>query len=199
MEYRTDMISGALSGDQATTLLSTLNIKGVGRFKAAKELSIIAKEHPDTLYGHFNALAELLDSSSSVLLWNGLLILGSLARVDNQHRLDKIIDKYLSHLWDKKLVTAANVVIGAGQIMRFRPDLLEQILPNVLKVDDIPLPTVECHQVIRSHVLSAFANCFESIKDNRRVFEFTQRCAESNRPATRKKAEELLRSLPDKW
>lgn len=182
-----------------SSLIGSLNIEGTERFKAAKELSFIAKEHPNTLYAYFDSLAKLLDSRSSVLLWNGLLILGYLAPVDTQHRLDLIIEKYLLHLQDKKLVTAANVVIGAGQILLFRPDLTERILPQMLSVDEIPLPTYECHQVIRGHVLSAFIDCVEGLKDDSRVLMFAQKCTQSYRPSTRKKAQELIQKLSNKW
>ncbi|APV44094.1 hypothetical protein Dform_00740 [Dehalogenimonas formicexedens] len=184
-------------GDSSTihALILSLHSDGAARFRAAKELNLIARDNPDLLYPRFEIFADLLDSRSSVLLWNGLLTLGYLARVDHLHRLDGIMDKYISHLWDSKLVTAANVVVGAGQILRFRPDLREIILPQLLRVDEIPLPTDECHQVIRGHVLSALTGCLDSVKDDNRIVEFALRCSQSNRLSTKKKAEELVRKL----
>ncbi|PPD57257.1 hypothetical protein JP09_010220 [Dehalogenimonas etheniformans] len=176
-------------------LISIMNSKGTDRFRAAKELSLIARDAPELLYPEFNIFADLLDNQSSVLLWNGLRILGYVARVDTQHRLDGVIDKYLSHLWDKKLVTAANVVLGAGQILKYRPELANKILNQILQVDEIPLPTDECHQVIRGHVLSAFIDGFESLGNDARIFEFAQRCSQSGRPSTMKKSEELIRKM----
>ncbi len=176
-------------------LLATLGSKSTVRFKAAKELGLIAKENPDALFPHFDALAALLDNPSSVLLWNGLIILAQLSRVDSERRFDAIFDRYFSHLWDGKLVTAANVVGGAGVIARARPDLAGRIITEILNVDQISLPTDECHEVIRGEALLAFGDCIDVVKGDSRVMGFARRCLLSTRPSTRKKAEDLLRKL----
>ena len=176
-------------------LLATLGSKSTARFKAAKELSLIAKDAPDLLYPHFDTFAALLDSPSSVLLWNGLIILGQLSTVDSERRFDTIFDRYFSHLWDGKLVTAANVVSGSGAIARARPEMADRVITEILNIDQISLPTDECHEVIRGEALLAFGDCIEVAKGDARVTEFTRRCLESTRPATRKKAEDLLNRL----
>lgn len=176
-------------------LLDALNSKGPARFKAAKDLSLIATADPEILYPHFDDLAVLLKSHSSVLLWNGLIILGRLAAVDPERKFDGVIDEYFSHVSDGKLVTAANVIIGSGVILKARLDLYDRIITEIIKVDGIPLPTTECREVIRGRVLEVIKDCRDAVAGDERVTSFIRRCAGSSRPSTRRKAEELMLEL----
>lgn len=178
--------------DCIQSLIKTLGDKGTARFAAAKKLQLISRSDPSLLYDDYEVFAKLLDSSSSVLLWNGIIILSYLAAVDTGRRFDGVFDNYYGHLWDGKLVTAANILAGSGRIARCRPDLAERITAELLKVDDIPLPTAECREVARNHVLSSFAEYLPALKTHRPAQDFIARCAGSHRPAAKKRAEELL-------
>jgi hypothetical protein len=176
-------------------LISALGANGAGRFAVAKELGLIAKEAPNLVYPYWNTFAALLESTSSVLLWNGLIILSSLVEVDSERRFDSVVERYLSHLRDRKLVNAANVIVGCGRILTARPDLYDRIITELVNVDRIPLPTDECHEVIRGHVLAVIGDCRDLVNGDERVAYFVRRCSQSSRPSTRKKAEELIQRL----
>ena len=179
-------------------LLDTLSSRSTARFQAAKELSFIAETDPEMLYPHFSVFTNLLDGSSSVLLWNSIVILAHLTRVDEQKQFDDFFERYYSHLWDGKLVTAANITGSSSIIARARPDLAERIVTELLKVDQIPLPTAECREVARGHTLVAFADWVNLVgSERKRIMEFAHRCLESTRVATRSKAENLLKVIRD--
>lgn len=141
------------------SLLDTLSSRSTARFQAAKELSFLAETDPKLVYPHFSVFSKLLDGSSSVLLWNSIIILAHLPRVDEQKQFDDIFEKYYAHLWDGKLVTAANILGSSSVIARARPDLADRIVTELLKVDQIPLPTAECREVARGHTLLALSDC----------------------------------------
>ncbi len=173
-------------------LIKTLDDKSTARFKAAKQLQVLSRSDPALLYPYFEILSRLLDSNSSVLLWNAIIILSQLVKVDSEKRFDTVLEKYYRHLWDGKLVTAANILGSSGQIARFRHDLAGRITEELLKVDDIPLPTVECREVARGHVLVSLGEYPDLWKSNRSVHDFIIRCASSQRPAVKKRATALL-------
>jgi len=173
-------------------LIKTLDEKSTARFKAAKELQIISLSDPAVLYPYFRVFSNLLDSKSGVLLWNGIIILSHLAKVDSAKGFDAIFDKYYQHLWDGKLVTAANILGSSGRIARFRHDLAGRITEELLKVDIIPLPTAECREVARGHVLVSLAEYPALWKSNSSVHDFILRCASSHRPAVKERAAALL-------
>lgn len=176
-------------------LVSALGSKGTDRFAAAKDLGLIAREAPDLVYPYWNAFTALLESPSSVSLWNGLIILSYLVEVDSERRFDGVIDRYITHLWDGKLVNAANVILGSGRILKARPDFYDRIITVLVKVDRIPLPTDECHEVIRGHVLRVIGDCSNLVNGDERVAYFVRHCTKSSRPSTRRKAEELVQRL----
>jgi hypothetical protein len=177
------------------SLIETLDDKTTARLKAAKKLQLISQANPSLLYPFFDVFVKLLDSTSSVLLWNGIIILSHLVKVDTEKRFDNIFDRYYKHLWDGKLVTAANILASSGRIARYRPDMDGKITTELLKVDLIPLPTAECREVARGHVLTSLAECSDLLKDNRTVRDFILRCSSSHRPAVKKKAEDLLSTI----
>ncbi len=181
--------------DVIPSMLAALNEKGTARFKAAKELQLISRANPALLYPYFQVFANLLDSSSSIVLWNAIIILSLLVQVDTERRFDHIFDRYFAHLWDGKLVTAANILENSGRIARKRPDIAEMITQELLNVDRIPLPTPECREVARGKVLTAFGEYTDILKRNRAANDFMIRCTSSRRPAVKKQAEALVRKM----
>ena len=177
------------------SLIVTLGCKSTDRFAAAKKLQLISRVKPSVLYAYFEVFEKLLNSTSSVLLWNSIIILSHLVLVDVDKRFDNICDTYYSHLWDGKLVTAANILGSSGRIARCRPDLVENITAELLKVDDIPLPTAECREVARGHVLSSFAEYPAILKTHKAAYDFIVRCTRSHRLTVKKQAEELLNRI----
>jgi hypothetical protein len=155
----------AQNPDTIQHLTKTLGEKSTTRFKAAKQLQLVSKADPALLYPYFDTFARLLDSSSSVLLWNAIIILSHLVSVDTERRFDGIFNRYYGHLWDGKLVTAANILGNSGRIARCRPDLEDSISEQLLEADDIPLPTAECREVARGAALNAFSECSSMLKN----------------------------------
>ncbi|MBN1370225.1 MAG: hypothetical protein JW954_08335 [Dehalococcoidaceae bacterium] len=174
------------------SLIMMLGDKGAAKFAAAKKLQLISRAQPSLLYPNFEVFAKLLDSTSSILLWNGIIILSYLVSVDTDKRFDNIFEKYYGLLWSGKLITAANILASSGRIARCRPDLAQRITDELLKVSDIPLPTSECREVARGHVLSSLAEYLHIPEVDQPVLDLIVHCTLSRRQATRKKAEELL-------
>jgi hypothetical protein len=183
-----------ISGDSTTiqSLIATLGEQTTARFKAAKKLQLISQDNPSLLYPYFEVFVKLLENDSSVMLWNGAIILSYLVKVDKENHFDDVFGSYYSHLWDGKLVTAANILVSSGRIARCRPDLACRITVELLKVDEIPLPTTECREVARGHVLASLAEYPDMLKNNQLVNDFIVRCTASHRPAVKKRAKELL-------
>jgi hypothetical protein len=192
-----DEVMQQISSDPAliTSLIAALSDKSTARLKAANKLQLVSQANPGILYPYFEVFANLLDSPSSVLLWNGIIILSQLVKVDTGKLFDHVIDKYYAHLWDGKLVTAANILESSGRIARYRPDLADRITVELLKVDDIPLPTAECREVARGHVLASLAEYINNSRIDQPVHEFIVRCFASHRPAVKQRAQELLNKI----
>ncbi len=176
-------------------LIDGLSAKGTLKYRRAKELTQISATNPELLYPHFRFFVKLLDSPNNILKCNAIFILANLAKVDIQHRFDQAFDTYYRHLWDGSLITAANILGVSGKIAVARPDLQNRITWQMLRVEEIPLPTTECREIARGKVLLSLREYLVAPTDNQQVSEFIRLCLGSHRPATRKKAEALARYL----
>jgi hypothetical protein len=55
----------------------------------ARRLRLLSAQNPKLLYPYFDTLAEMLAGKNTILGWNSAWIVGNLAAVDHEHRIDK--------------------------------------------------------------------------------------------------------------
>ncbi len=64
----------------------------------AKDMLDLSEEHPAKFYLHLELFIDLLDSKYRILLWNALIIIANLTRVDPENKFDAVFGKYYSFL-----------------------------------------------------------------------------------------------------
>lgn len=92
-------------------------------FQALREES----RRSDMLYPFFRLFAEMLDSGNSYVRTRGLLLIAANARWDKDHKVDEIIDRYLSHIMDEKPTVARQVIGALPELARYKPELAGDI------------------------------------------------------------------------
>ena len=108
---------------------------------------------------------------------------------------DLIFDKYYSFLNNEYMVTVANVVGNSGKIGQYKPHLIEKIVNELLKVENIsttPHLTEECKKVIAEGAIKSFEMFFDNVKNKKAVIEFVKRQNDSSRKSLKTKAEKFL-------
>ncbi len=179
------------------TLITWLNADEARiKFGCAKALCLISEEHPDLLYPHFDFFVRLLDHPNRILQWDAAFVLSHLARVDADDRFRSVFGKYFSPVSGPVMITAANVIQGGARIALARPHLAERIACEVLKVAEARYQTTECRNVAIGHAIVALAEMLPVLRRPARVVEFVRRQTRNSRPATRRKAEQFLKSHP---
>jgi hypothetical protein len=163
---------------------------------AAKALRHLSESAPDLICPHFAFFASLLRNENSIVRWNAILLLGNLAAVDGERRLDRIINDYLSPISGPHLIDAANTIRGATAIGAAKPYLADAIAIQILKVERATYATPECRNVAIGHAIVSFDRLFPMVADKRAVQLFASRQIDNSRTATRKKAERFLRKWP---
>jgi hypothetical protein len=181
MAKRPQSLLAALSSDVARV-----------KYPAIKALRGMSERSPGRLYPHFDFFAGLLGGENNILRWNAMLILGNLASVDADRKLNAILDDYLTPITGPQLIDANNTVSGATAIALARPDLTERIVACVLKVERGHYATPECRNVAIGHALECLARLLPAIADTRPIQRFAQRQVKNSRPATAKNAQRLL-------
>ena len=161
------------------------------KYGSAKLLRRLSEQDPDLLYPRFDFFAHLMEGETRILRWDSSRILGHLARVDSEGRIDKLLDRYLAPIAGNELIAAANAIQGAGDIARSKPHLSDRIATEIVKVSHAHYATPECRNVAAGHAIQALDRFFEHIQEKMPVLEFVESQLENPRPATRKKAEKF--------
>jgi hypothetical protein len=185
MAKRTESLLAALSSDVARV-----------KYPAVKALRGMSERSPGLLYPHFDFFAGLLRSENNILRWNAMLILGNLASVDVDRKLDAILDDYLTPITGPQLIDANNTMGGATAIALARTDLTDKIVAHILKVERGRYATPECRNVAIGHAIECLARLLPAVADARPIQRFARRQMKNSRPATGKKAQRLLGRLP---
>jgi len=166
------------------------------KYGCAKALRLISEQRPDRLYSHFDFFVRLLDHESKILQWDATFVLSHLARVDTDDKLTAMFAKYFSAIPGPVMITAANVIQGGARIAQAKPHLADRIAAEVLKVATARYQTPECRNVAIGHAILALGTILPLLRDPTPAVQFVRNQIRNRRPATRRKAEQFLKSCP---
>lgn len=176
-------------------LNGTSSSKAAVRYGCAKVLMDLSATYPEKLYPHIDVFVSLLDSKYRILTWNAMAIVANLAKVDKDKKFDAAFDKYYSFLNDEYMVTVANVIGNSGKIALAKPQLIQRITDELLKVENIsitPHLTEECKRVIAEKTIQSFDLFFDQVNSKERVLSFVEQHVNSPRRTLRTEAERFL-------
>jgi hypothetical protein len=163
------------------------------KYCCAKNLIAIAKEDPARIYPDIDTFVKLLDGDNNVLKWTAIQVIGNLARVDKESKVDRLIGKLAGFLNARKLITANNATMALAGIAIAKPQYQKRITEELLKVENYDYDTDECRNIAMGKVIEAIGSYSSQLKDKKAVIGFAQRQTKNTRNATRKKAEQLLK------
>lgn len=163
------------------------------KYGCMRVLRRIAEKRPDLIYPSFQRIARLLDSADVFLQWGAIIIIGSVAEVDNQHKIDSILERYLKPITGPVMITAANTVGGAGRVARAKPHLADRIARAFLQIEDAMYRTPECRNIALGHAIKSLDLFFEHLREPTPMIEFVRRQLKNPRHATHVKAVRFLK------
>jgi hypothetical protein len=164
------------------------------KYGCAKALRLISEQRPDVLYPHFDFFVHLLDHENKILQWDAAFVLSHLARVDGNDKFSAIVTRYFIAIPGPVMITAANVIRGGARIAQAKPHLADRIAAEILKVATARYQTPECRNVAIGHAILALGAIRPLLRDPAPVAQFVRKQTRNRRPATRRKAEQFLRS-----
>lgn len=180
-----ESLAGVFAGLQAE--------KANVRYGCLKVLRILSETQPAVLYGWFDQIGKLLTSENTFLKWGSILMVGNLAAVDVDAKIEGMLEDFLRPISGEVLITAANTIRAAGQIARAKPHLAGPIVRALLAVEQSNYQTPECRNVALGQVVEAFDLFFARINDPQPVVAFVQRQLDNRRNAVRRKAAAFLK------
>ena len=115
--------------------------------------------------------------------------------VDSDNRLEKLLDVYLQPIPVPVMITAANVIRGAGKIAQAKPQLADRIAQACMRVETAKYQTAECRNVAIGHAIESLESFFTHLQRPQPVLAFVRRQRDNPRNAVKKKAARFLK----KW
>ncbi len=165
------------------------------KYGCAKIIRLISDEHPELLYPRIDFFIGLLEGENRILRWEAVYVLASLAAVDSENKIEKIFDKYFSPIPGPELITASNVIKGAGKIALAKPKLAERIAKELLKIEKAKYENAECRNIALGQAIKSFDSFFDQISDQGAVVKLINRQLKNTRSSTKKAAEKFLKKI----
>ncbi len=165
------------------------------KYGFAKELLKIGSDNPELLYEHFDYWVELLASDNSILKWTAIDIIGYLSAVDKDNRIESLMPDLIKKLHGGVLITCNHAIFALGLIYQNKPNLKNAIIKELISIFGDKFETNECKNIAIGKVLEAIKPFVSEIKDNESVISFIENATKSDRNATKKKAEQLLKKI----
>ena len=109
---------------------------------------ISESQDTDEWYEYFDAFASLLNHPKSLVRNRVLYILAANAQWDDENRFDAILEDYLAHITDEKLITARQCIKTLVQVGMAKPQYIPRILSffhdaDLSKYKDSMRPLIE--------------------------------------------------------
>ncbi len=164
------------------------------KYGCAKALRIISEQRPDLLYPQFDFFVHMLDHENKIFQWDAAFVLSHLARADDEDKIAAVFGKYFSPIPGPVMITAANVIQGGARIAQAKPYLADRVAAEVVKVGKARYRTPECRNVAIGHAILALGGILPLLHQPAPAVKFVRRQTRNPRPATRKKAEQFLKS-----
>lgn len=89
----------------------------------------------DKWYKYFDDFTDLLNHPKSLVRNRILYILAANAQWDEEDRFDTILDDYLSHVTDKKPITARQCIKALVQVGKAKPKYISKIVDRLHSAD----------------------------------------------------------------
>ena len=115
--------------------------------------------------------------------------------MDVEDKFDAFFKPYFSTIPGPSLILAGNTIGAASQIALAKPDLIDKITKEILKVENAKYKTDECRNVAIGQAISSFTKFYDQITDKKSVNKFVKKQKTNTRSAVRKKAEAFIKQF----
>lgn len=163
------------------------------KFSSSRVLLKMSENEPEKIYAFFDDFIRLTENSNKIIVWTGIIIIGNLAKVDKDKKIDKNLSKIFSLLNTGAMITAANTIQALTKIAMAKPELQDRITNSLIKIERYSYDTLECKRIAIGHAITALE--VYKPKVDKFLLDFVEKAAKSERSSTAKKAEKYLKII----
>ncbi len=167
------------------------------RNTSMKVLSLLASTRPEWLYSELDFFLGLLESEHTLSVWSAMDVVGHVAAVDVEGKIDKRAVGHLeAALEDDSMVTAAHGVENLARIAQAKPRRRKAILAALGRVEHIPRDSA-CREVLLGKVAESMGALLPVLSkaDRETVSTFLERVASQEGERAGNKARKVLRKI----
>ena len=152
------------------------------------------EEQPALFYPYWDRFAEGIHSPNGFFRSSSTQAIAFLIAVDEEHRLDAILDDYLRMIDDDKIMVARYFVQTIYLVPAARPDLREKVVVCLLDVENTR-HTESRKSLLKADIINTFDQLFESMsaQEQKETLTFVEKAQDSESPSTRKAARAFLK------
>lgn len=168
------------------------------RYACVRRVLSVSEKSPRFLLPHVGELTGLLESDNRIIRWTAIEALGAVLATGAVRKAAAGVDRLIRFLGRGEMIAANHAVRALGKVARGIPAFGPKIIPALLKVENRRYETPECRNIVLGKVLETFRNLPERVRWAKPLEAFARRQAHNRRPATRKKADKLLKAMAQK-
>lgn len=164
--------------DELFNLLNSKNDKE--RYEAFKNLLLITEKKVKWIYDKWFMLVEKLSSENSYQRTIGLLLLANLTISDDENKIMKILDEYLTHLEDEKFITARQCIQNIWRIA-VKNAVLEKTVVKALEESYFNNTHLKTHaNLIKQDIISSLICIYKKSKNSSLLIKINSLIDEEN-------------------
>ena len=110
--------------------------KSTRRENSSQALMCMAETWPQILLPHWDYFDTLMSSQNGFSKYVAIYVIASLVKEDKTSRFKQSWNSYQSLLDDESVMVASHAALNAAKIAKFCPDLSEDIIMALLKIDE---------------------------------------------------------------
>ena len=165
------------------------------RYNCVRVFFRALEQRPALFYPYWERFAAGIHSPNGFFRSSSTQAIAFLTAVDENRRLDGILEAYLRMLDDDKVMVARYFVQTIHLIPEARPDLLEKVITCLLDVENTR-HTESRKSLLKADIISAFDRLFDntSSQEQKKILAFVEKENVSESPSTRKAAKAFMKS-----
>lgn len=165
------------------------------KYRSGKIAILLSDLYPKKVYKYFDRFVELLESENKIIKWTGIRILGNLAKVDSKNNIETILGQLYNQLDTEVMITANNTILALTEIAKAKPDLTDEIVTEILRVEKYKYQTKECHNITKGFAIEALEELFDQLTSKKAAIKFVKKELNNSRRSTKKKAEDFMNNI----
>lgn len=87
------------------------------------------------VYSYIDELIQMINHDNSYIRTRGLTLVIYNSRWDDAHKIESILDSFLSHILDKKPIVARQVITLLPRFLEYKPHLKETVIKSLIEAD----------------------------------------------------------------